>query len=136
MDPFYGYAFDQLTSLGITHAHNLGITGDGVRIGILDTGFKSSLSIFEKIRDEGRLIAERDFIHQDKSTEDEEEDGESGMIQTHGTGVWSVIGAYAPGELVGELSMRNLCWQKPRSSRPKRLSRKIILPQRLSGLIP
>ena len=101
VDPFYGYAFDQLTSLGITHAHNLGITGDGVRIGILDTGFKSSLSIFEKIRDEGRLIAERDFIHQDKSTEDEEEDGESGMIQTHGTGVWSVIGAYAPGELVG-----------------------------------
>lgn len=101
VDPFFGYAFDQLTGLGFISAQNLGITGSGVRIGILDTGFRSSLPIFEKIRDEGRLIAERDFIHGDDHTEDEAEDGESGATQTHGTGVWSVIGAYAPGELIG-----------------------------------
>ncbi len=101
IDPFYGYAYDQLTSLGLTAAQNMGITGKGVRIGIIDTGFKSSLSIFDKIREEGRLIAERDFINDDENTEDEISEGETGLLQTHGTGVWSVIGGYEQGKLIG-----------------------------------
>jgi len=101
IDPFYGYAYDQLTSLGLVDAHGLGITGKGVRIGILDSGFKSSLSVFEHIRHNGRLIAEWDFIYNDNNTEDQPEDGEPGFYHTHGTGVWSVIGAFEEGFLVG-----------------------------------
>jgi hypothetical protein len=101
VDPFYGYAFDQLMFSGLIDAHKQGYAGRGVRIGILDTGFKSSLEMFDKIRTEGRLIAERDFINNDDNTEDEIENGESGAVQSHGTGVWSVIGGYSQGELIG-----------------------------------
>lgn len=101
IDPFYGYAYDQLTFLGITEAHNLGFTGQGVRIGVLDSGYKASLSVFDHIRNSNRLIAEWDFVNHDNNTEDQSEDGEPGFYHTHGTGVWSVIGAYEEGFLVG-----------------------------------
>ncbi|HAE87464.1 TPA: hypothetical protein DCG86_05515 [Candidatus Marinimicrobia bacterium] len=100
-DPVYGYAYDQLQSVGIIDAHNQGYTGQGIRIGILDTGFKTSLDFFEKIRMEERLIAEWDFINNDGTTEDEAGDGEDGTFQTHGTGVWSIIGGYEEGEFIG-----------------------------------
>jgi hypothetical protein len=101
VDPFYGYAFDQLSSLGIIDAHHLGYTGKGIKIGILDSGFKSSISVFDHIRNTGRLIAEWDFVNNDNNTEDQPEDSEPGYFHTHGTGVWSVIGAYEEGFFVG-----------------------------------
>ena len=100
-DSFYGEMYEQLNILGIPELHKKGITGDGVRIGIVDAGFNKSLDAFSKIINENRLIAERDFVFDDNNTSDESEDGENGYIQSHGTGTWSIIGAYVEGEQVG-----------------------------------
>ncbi|MEA3500986.1 MAG: S8 family serine peptidase [Candidatus Marinimicrobia bacterium] len=100
-DDLYGEMYEQLNTLGIPELHKKGITGDGIRIGIVDAGFKKSLDAFSKILNENRLIAEKDFVFDDNNTSDESEDGENGYIQSHGTGTWSIIGAYVEGEQVG-----------------------------------
>ncbi len=97
---FYGAMYLQLAMLKIPQIHAQGITGRGVRIGVIDTGFKKSLPAFERILTEGRLIGERDFVFGDDDTDDDPAES-SLAFATHGTGCWSQIGAYIEGEMVG-----------------------------------
>ncbi|TET21532.1 MAG: hypothetical protein E3J71_09230 [Candidatus Stahlbacteria bacterium] len=58
----YGNTYTQLDLLNIPAVHNLGIFGQGVRIGFLDTGFKRDHTVFRTVR----LGGEHDFITGDE----------------------------------------------------------------------
>lgn len=58
----FGNTYTQLALLNIPEVHNLGIFGQGVRIGFLDTGFKRDHTVFRTVR----LGAEHDFITGDE----------------------------------------------------------------------
>ncbi|HQQ84676.1 MAG TPA: hypothetical protein PKV46_02040, partial [Candidatus Marinimicrobia bacterium] len=64
---------NQLKQLNILKAQDsLGLTGKGVRIGFIDTGFFKDHEVFSEILSSGRLIAEYDFINDDNNVSDEE----------------------------------------------------------------
>lgn len=93
----YGQSFAQNDLIHTPDVHDLGITGKGVWIGMLDTGFKhSDHEAFENLD----LIAERDFINNDGVTENE--GGQDGAGQhNHGTQTLSAIGAFKEGQIIG-----------------------------------
>ena len=63
IDPeHFGNTYTQLALLNVPAVHNLGIFGQGVRIGFLDTGFKRDHTVFRTVR----LGAEHDFITGDE----------------------------------------------------------------------
>ncbi len=58
----FGNTYTQLDLLNVPAVHNLGIFGQGVRIGFLDTGFKRDHTVFRTVR----LGGEHDFITGDE----------------------------------------------------------------------
>ena len=93
---FYGNGFTQLEQLGIPELHRMGYSGAGVKVMVIDTGFKSSHPVFGTCTN---LAGEYDFVNDDGNTENE--GGDHSQQHRHGTGVWAVMGGYAPGELIG-----------------------------------
>jgi hypothetical protein len=92
----YGASFTQNNLSDIPVVHDLGIIGGNVIVGLLDTGFrwKTQPSL------QGRnVLAERDFIQGDNTTSNET--GDASNQDSHGTNVFSIIGGYAPGNLIG-----------------------------------
>lgn len=86
----YGQSAVQNSLIQTNVMHDLGFSGAGVRIGILDTGFNwrqhPALS--------GRtVIREYDFVDNDNDP--------SGNLNQHGTAVFSAIAGFAPGQLIG-----------------------------------
>ncbi len=61
----YGIAREQVTMLKMDHVHELGYTGQGVWIAVLDAGFFNvdSLPSFEAMIAEGRLLGTRNFVN-------------------------------------------------------------------------
>lgn len=99
---FYGNSYDQLQQLNIPAVHDLGYTGAGVRIAIIDAGFYKDHAAFQHIISGGRLIAERDFIFKDNNVQDEISADTTAYPQSrHGTSVWSVVGGYVPDVQIG-----------------------------------
>ena len=98
-----GAAYTQLAILNVPTVHDSGFSGHGVRIAMIDAGFQKNHEVFQKIISEKRLIAERDFIFDDNNVSDEitEDTTIAGTQGNHGTSVWSVIGGYQPGVLIG-----------------------------------
>ncbi|MAF09688.1 hypothetical protein CMK11_04485, partial [Candidatus Poribacteria bacterium] len=76
--------------------HDMGYTGRGVRVGMLDTGF---LLTHEALADTD-VAAVRDFVHADDDVTDEPGEDDPGEAW-HGTQTFSVMAADAPGALVG-----------------------------------
>lgn len=90
---FYGSSFSQNKLVNTIRLHKYGITGKGVNIGIVDAGFYTDHSAFEKTR----IINEYDFARKLSTTMDPDHLG--GV--DHGTNVLSMIGAYKINELIG-----------------------------------
>lgn len=91
----YGPNFRAMRELGIPAAHMQGFRGTGIRVAILDTGFDLQ---HESLA--GRtVIATRDFVQGDGNVEDQP--GDPPNQARHGTRVWSIVGGYRPGTLVG-----------------------------------
>ena len=95
----YGPNYAALRELGIPQAHTLGLTGNNVRIGILDTGFEPSHEAFAR----ARVIAQRDFINNDANVANEPSDREQPARdqELHGTWVWSILGGNRTGQIIG-----------------------------------
>ncbi len=91
----YGVSFTQLTLIKVPEVHDLGISGKGVLVGILDSGFKVSHEAFANTN----IIAERDFIYGDGNTANEE--GDRYDQDEHGTATLSNTGAFLEGTLIG-----------------------------------
>jgi serine protease AprX len=95
----YGASTAQLNQINLLALHAAGFTGEGVIIGILDTGFKRSHEAFNNPDHPLSVIAEYDFVDDDPDTSPEL--GDPYSQHNHGTMILGCLGAYMPGELVG-----------------------------------
>lgn len=85
----------QLSQSGITEMHQRGYSGDGVLIGVLDTGFQLDHPSFQAIS----IAASWDFINDDPRVYQEPEDPPDQAL--HGTAVLSLLGAMEEGVYSG-----------------------------------
>jgi serine protease AprX len=94
--PDYGSSYAQLDAVRVPAVHALGVTGRGIVVGLLDSGYRwrDHRSLVNM-----KVVKEYDFINRDTDTADGP--GDPPGEDTHGTLVLSVLGGYAPGELVG-----------------------------------
>jgi len=94
--PIYGRAYDQLNQIKVPSLHLQGLTGKGVLVCMLDTGFRKSHHVFRF----NNVLAEWDFVHGDNDVEQNRSDPKD-YSDSHGTGTWSILGGFSMGELVG-----------------------------------
>jgi serine protease AprX len=61
----YGVSFHQLDMINLPRLHAFGMEGEGMDIAVLDAGWigLDTQPAFETLRNSGRLIATRDFVH-------------------------------------------------------------------------
>jgi len=95
----YGRSTQQLEQINLIRMHEAGYTGQGVVIGILDSGFKRSHEAFNQPGHEVNVIAEYDFVNDDGNTAPEP--GDASTQHNHGTYILGCIAAYKPGDLIG-----------------------------------
>jgi serine protease AprX len=90
----YGSALPQIQQLGADEMHKKDITGKGMLVGILDSGFDraNTIDALKTIFTEKRVLDTYDFV--DREVNVYNEDG-------HGTAVMSCIGANLTGKLIG-----------------------------------
>jgi hypothetical protein len=91
----YGPNFRAMRELRIPTAHRAGYLGEGVRVAILDTGFETAHQSVIGLN----VVAVRDFVNDDGIVSDEANDPPNQA--RHGTRVWSIVGAFRPGTMVG-----------------------------------
>lgn len=91
---YYGYAYDHISQLNGMELHDRGYKGEGMLIGICDSGYDYAdvHDVFESVRNDGRLIATRDFVYKD---------GNVFSISSHGTSCWSLMAGNIPDVFVG-----------------------------------
>lgn len=94
--PDYGPSYSQLSQIQVVDLHNLGLTGVGITILILDTGFKLSHPVFSRLH----IDSTWDFVNNDVDVEDAS-DIPRLLQQEHGTSTLSLISGYAPGDMIG-----------------------------------
>lgn len=95
----YGYAAQQLSMIGVPSMHARGYHGEGMVIGILDTGFHRVHEAFHSTAYPLDVIAEWDFVKNDGNTDIEAVDHPSQHM--HGTWILGTLAAYKPGGVVG-----------------------------------
>ena len=93
----YGASAWQSEMLGVNDVHDRGYSGTGILVLMLDTGFMNS---HEAINQE-RILGEYDFINDDGETANETAEENKIGQHNHGSMTYSVLGGYAPGELIG-----------------------------------
>ena len=106
----YGFSENQITPYKIDTLHKLGITGSGIIMGFLDSGFRWKA---HKSTNMLNVIKEFDFIYNDSITSNQDID--TNTQDKHGSQVLSVACGYLPGVLMGAaLQARQYCLQKPK----------------------
>lgn len=90
----YGNGYNQIHMLKGDELHDMGYSGEGMVIAVLDAGFTNANTIaaFDSLWDNGQILGSWDFVNTGPMTFDQ---------HGHGTSVLSTIGANVPGELVG-----------------------------------
>ena len=86
---------DEINLMKIDKMHAMGLTGNGVTIAVIDTGFYKDHSVFSQLK----VVGEWDFINGDNNTQNQE--GEIAEQQEHGTFVLGLLAAYSPKSLIG-----------------------------------
>jgi len=92
---FYGGSFKQLDLINVIPLHDSGVHGQGILVGMLDTGFNRHHVSLNHLD----IIAEYDFVNNDSITENQS--GDPSSQHNHGTYTLSALGGYAPGTLIG-----------------------------------
>lgn len=90
----YGLGFNQAEMVEIPFLHDKGYRGKGMHIAIIDAGFRNlnSLSAFDSLWDNNRILGMRDFVNPNSNIFAE---------HSHGMAVLSTIGANVPGQFIG-----------------------------------
>jgi hypothetical protein len=92
----YGLSYTQNSLVHVPEVHDLGFSGQGVLVGVIDTGFDyAERPVFEHLD----VVAERDFHWRDDTTSNQ--DNDPGGQHSHGTQVLSVLGGFREGRLIG-----------------------------------
>ena len=95
-DPLdYGDSLVELTQANVPAVHQMGNHGEGVVIGMMDTGFNTTHEALQPVT----VLGAWDFINDDGIVANEP--GDSLSQQNHGTMTLSTIGGYMPGKLIG-----------------------------------
>ncbi|MFI5237266.1 MAG: S8/S53 family peptidase [Ignavibacteriales bacterium] len=91
----YGQSFTQLNQITVPQVHDLGYTGTGVTICMMDAGFDlwSTHQVFSSMN----VIATWDFVNGDADVENGSDMGNG----SHGTSTLSLIGGFYEGQLIG-----------------------------------
>ena len=92
----YGASFGQLELSDVPAVHTKGITGEGILLGLLDTGF--NWKNHESLKD-SKVLDEYDFVFHDSSTENDSLDDPA--QHNHGTLVFSIVGGFKEGSVIG-----------------------------------
>lgn len=95
----YGPSRDQADQINVITAHAARLSGAGVIVAMLDTGFQHEHPAFAQIISDGRLLAQYDFVKNDEETQNEP--GDNPGQHVHGTFTWSALAGFYEGELVG-----------------------------------
>lgn len=92
----YGASLQQNELIRVTDVHDLGLSGAGVIVGMLDTGFNYE---FHEAFQHLKILGEYDVINDDSTTKNEQNDlpGQ----HSHGTISLSVIAGFKETELIG-----------------------------------
>jgi len=92
----YGPSLNQNALSEVPAVHDLGITGKGALIGMLDTGFRwKSHPALKNLA----IVAEKDFIQKDDITENQ--GGDAVNQDSHGTNCLGLMSGNDPGNLIG-----------------------------------
>lgn len=91
----YGYAQEQMDQINAPLAHDNGYYGQGVIVLMLDTGFNLEHEAFDSLD----ILAVWDFVQNDSVVANQT--GDHSSQHNHGTQTFSVLGGYAPGNLIG-----------------------------------
>jgi serine protease AprX len=96
----YGPSFNQIHMLQGDSMHNLGFTGAGMVIAVLDAGFLhvDNLPAFDSLRINNQILGTKDFVNPGNNVYNEFE---------HGMEVLSAMGGYLPGQLIGTAPKAN-----------------------------
>ncbi len=90
----YGQSFTQLNQITVPQVHDLGYTGAGVTICMMDAGFDLlSHQAFSSMN----IMATWDFVHGDPNVQNGSDMGDG----SHGTATLSLIGGFFEGQLIG-----------------------------------
>lgn len=90
----YGQSFAQSDMMNVPAVHDLGYTGQGVLICVMDAGFdRLTHESFSTMN----IVATKDFVNGDEDVEDGDDMGEG----SHGTSTLSQIGGFKEGEIIG-----------------------------------
>ena len=91
----YGGSLPELEQINVPAVHEMGLSGSGVVLGMLDTGWKLTHDAFAGIE----VLATYDFINDDEVVENQPGD----LINQHNHGTWtlSTVAGFLPGGLVG-----------------------------------
>lgn len=92
----YGQAYNQAHMIAVDGLHDLGFTGQGMMIAVLDAGFYhvNQIAAFDSLWMNGQILGTRDFSIPGNNVFGDD-------MHTHGTSVLSTMGANLPGEMVG-----------------------------------
>jgi serine protease AprX len=91
----YGPALGQLDQIQVTDLHDDGFDGTGILIAMFDTGFDTGHQAYRHLD----LVAERDFINNDRETANQP--GDPSGQDSHGTMTLSCVGGAYAGQLYG-----------------------------------
>ncbi len=90
----YGASLTQLEQINVPIVHDMGYSGSGVIICVLDAGFNN---LEHQAFDAMNILDSYDFVNDDNNVDDEGDMGTG----NHGTNTLSTIGGFYEGELVG-----------------------------------
>ena len=92
----YGESYTQNALINVPLVHDFGLTGEGVLIGIIDSGFDyENRTVFSDLN----VLSEYDFYWDDTVTSNEP--GDANDQHNHGTEVLGVIGGFEEGRHIG-----------------------------------
>lgn len=95
----YGLSLVPLLPLQVPELHALGLSGSGVILAVLDSGFRLTHRTFDQLVATGSVLDRWDFVHGDSSVANDSLDLPGQDF--HGTEVLSTMAGYSQGELTG-----------------------------------
>jgi serine protease AprX len=92
----YGIAFNQINQLKGQYLHNMGYSGQGMLIAVIDAGFNSvdKMPCFDSLRANNQIKGTRDFAQPGNNVY-------GSSMASHGTSVLSCMGANSSGQMIG-----------------------------------